>query len=66
MPAYTEARIRELVSAALAASSEEDIDKILPELRTALREHIRLAKESLEAQVVVLQGKSQIDLSSGA
>jgi hypothetical protein len=36
VPAYTEARIRELVSAALAASSAEDIDKILPELRTAL------------------------------
>jgi hypothetical protein len=62
MPAYTEARIRELVSAALAASTKADIDKILPDLRTALREHIRLAKESLEAQVVALQGKSQIDL----
>ena len=62
MPAYTEARIRELVSAALAASTKADIDKILPDLRTALREHIRLAKESLEAQVVALQGKSRIDL----
>jgi hypothetical protein len=62
MPAHTESRIFELVSEALAATTEEDVDRVLPELRSALREHIRLAKESLEAQVVVLQGKSQIDL----
>jgi hypothetical protein len=62
MPAHTESRILELVSEALAATTEEDVDRVLPELRSALREHIRLAKESLEAQVVVLQGKSQIDL----
>lgn len=57
MPAHTETQIRELVNAALAASTEADIDRILPELRTALHEHIRLAKESLEAQVVVLHRK---------
>ena len=62
MPAHTESRIFEFVSEALAATTEEDVDRVLPELRSALREHIRLAKESLEAQVVVLQGKSQIDL----
>lgn len=55
MPAHTEARIRELVSAALAASTEADGDRVLPEPRTALHQHIRLAKESLGAQVVVLQ-----------
>ena len=55
MPAHTEARIRELLSAVLAASTEADVDRVLPELRTALHEHIRLAKESLEAHVVMLQ-----------
>jgi hypothetical protein len=54
MPAHTDARIRELVSAALAASTEADVDRVLPELRTALHEHIRLAKESLEARIVIL------------
>ena len=55
MPAYTEARIHQLVKDAIAATSEADIDRILPELRSAMHEHIRLAKESLGAQASALQ-----------
>ena len=54
MPAHTESRIRELVNEALAASTEADIDRVLPELRSALHEHIRLAKDSLEVQATIL------------
>jgi hypothetical protein len=54
--ARTEARIRKLMSEALAATSDSEVERILPELRSALQEHIRLAKESLEAQVVTLEG----------
>jgi hypothetical protein len=39
----------------LAVSSEADIDRIVPELRAALEEHIRLAKESLVAQATALE-----------
>jgi ATP-dependent Zn protease len=44
------------MSEALAATSDSEVERILPELRSALQEHIRLAKESLEAQVVTLEG----------
>lgn len=43
-----------LVSQALAAETEADIDRVLPDLREALSQHIRLAKESLEARIVLL------------
>ena len=51
MPAHTEARIQQLCTEALAAKTEGDIERILPKLRSALEEHIRLAKDSLETQV---------------
>lgn len=54
MPAHTESRILELVTKALAATSDDEVDRVLPQLRAALREHIRLAKESLESSIVVL------------
>ena len=55
VPGHTEARIQKLITEALAATSDTDIEHILPELRDALQEHIRLAKESLEAQAVALE-----------
>ncbi len=55
VPAHTEARIKRLMIQALAASSEADIDRIVPELRAALEEHIRLAKESLVAQATAFE-----------
>ena len=54
MPEHTESRIMDLISQALAAKSEAEVDRVLPNLRFALREHIRLAKESLEAQATAL------------
>jgi hypothetical protein len=56
VPAHTEARIRTLVTAALAATSDSEVERILPELRSALKDHIRVVKESLEAQIVALEG----------
>ena len=51
MPAYTEGRIRQLCLKALAAEKPADIERVLTELRAALTEHIRLAKDSLDAQI---------------
>jgi hypothetical protein len=51
MPAHTDARIHQLCTEALAAKTQADVNRIIPELRSALEEHIRLAKESLAAQV---------------
>jgi len=50
VPAHTEARLRRLCSELAACKTDAEIDRILPELRSALEQHIRLAKESLEAQ----------------
>jgi hypothetical protein len=47
MPDHTECLILELITEALAAESEDDVKRVLPELRAALRQHIRLARESL-------------------
>jgi hypothetical protein len=54
VPPHTEARIQQLCTEALAAKTLADVDRILPELRSALEEHIRLAKESLETQVAAI------------
>ena len=54
MPLHTEARIKELVAEALGATTPDDIDRILPELRTALHEHIKSAKDSLGTQISVI------------
>jgi hypothetical protein len=51
VPAHTEARIRQLCIDALAAKTEKDAERIIPELRAVLREHIRLAKDSLGSQL---------------
>lgn len=54
VPAHTEARIHQLCTEALGAQTQADIERILPELRSALEEHVRLAKTSLEAQVTAI------------
>ena len=55
MSAHTEARVQKLIAEALAATSDSEVERIIAELRSALQEHILLAKESLEAQVVALE-----------
>ena len=54
MPAHTEIRIRELCAQAIEAKSDGEIDRIIPELRDALQEHIALAKASLKAQATTI------------
>jgi hypothetical protein len=54
MPAHTEVRIQQLCTEALAAKTQADIERIIPELRVALEEHIKLAKDSLGAQAAVI------------
>ena len=51
MPRYTEVRIRNLCTEALAAKTPDDIERIVTELRAALEEHVRLAKDSIEGQL---------------
>jgi hypothetical protein len=50
MSAATERRIDRLSAEALTAKTAEDIDRILEELRAALQEHVRLAKNNLRSQ----------------
>jgi hypothetical protein len=52
MPAYTDARIRQHCTEALAAKTQSDIDRILPELRSALEEQINLVKDAMETQII--------------
>jgi hypothetical protein len=54
VPAHTDARIQRLCTEALAAKTQADVDRILPELRSALEEHVRLAKESLGTQIATI------------
>lgn len=54
VPAHTEARIHQLCTEAIAAKTQADIERILPELRLALEEHVRLARTSLEGQVIAI------------
>jgi len=43
-------RLQQLCREVLAAKTSADSERIIPELRAALQEHIRLAKDSLGAQ----------------
>lgn len=51
VPQYTEARIQQLCTQAIAVRDPAAIESVIVELRSALELHIRLAKESLETQV---------------
>lgn len=64
MPAYTEARIQQLCTEALAVQSQADVDRVIPELKAALEEHISLAKDSLGLQastIAALNGLANKD-----
>jgi hypothetical protein len=50
MSATTEARIQRLSAEALRATTQDDIDRILEELRSAFQEHVTQAKKKLQAQ----------------
>jgi hypothetical protein len=42
-----EVRVQKLCTEVLAAKTKSDVERIIPELRAALEDHIRLAKDSL-------------------
>ena len=50
MPRYTENRIQHLCKEAVEANTPEELERVIPELRAALEEHTRLAKQSLKLQ----------------
>jgi hypothetical protein len=50
MPASTETRIQEVCKRILGAKTMNEVEPLISELREALREHIQLARISLEAQ----------------
>jgi len=47
---HLEVRLRCLCSELASSKTDAEIDRILPELRSAHEEYVRLANESLEAQ----------------
>jgi hypothetical protein len=51
---HTEARILALCREAIAAKDESDVERIIGNLRAALAEHIREAKDALEVQAAVI------------
>ena len=51
MLANTEERIKQLCAEAKAAMSQSDVERIFTELRAALEEHVKLAKQSLQSQM---------------
>jgi len=54
LPRHTESKIDELCAKAKAAKTEREAKRLVVELRSALSEHIGLARQSLEAQVSAL------------
>ena len=50
MPRETDLLVQRLCKEILAATTKAEVERILPLLRAALGEHIRLAKDSLELQ----------------
>jgi hypothetical protein len=52
--AYTEARVKRLCEKVRVSKNETELRLVVKELRVALREHLRFAKETLEAQASVI------------
>jgi hypothetical protein len=50
VPRETDLRVHRLCKEILASATKAEVERILSELRAALEEHIRLAKDSLELQ----------------
>ena len=54
LPRHTETKIDELCAKAQTAKTEREVKRVLTQLRSALSEHIGLARQSLEAQISAL------------
>jgi hypothetical protein len=48
MTVQSEGRIQQLCTEALASQTQADVDRIIPELRAALEEHIRFSERILD------------------
>jgi hypothetical protein len=57
-PSSLEDRILVLTHRAIAAKSQTELDAILPELKAAIREHIRCARDIAAATIPETFGKS--------
>ena len=51
LPSSLEERIRLLTDRAIAAKSQSELDAILPELKAAIREHIRCVRDIAVATI---------------
>jgi hypothetical protein len=54
LPRHTENKIDELCAKAKAAKTEREAERVMVASRSALAEHIGLARQSLEAQISAL------------
>lgn len=54
VPRFTEERVRRLCNEVTLASTQNELDTVAKELRAALEEHIRLARESLHVRATTL------------
>jgi hypothetical protein len=58
LPSSLEERIRLLTDRAIAAKSQSELEAILPELKAAIREHIRCVRDIAVATIPEAFGKS--------
>ena len=54
MTAETESRVQQLCHKLLSLNTAAELESIMNELRSTLREHLRLARNSLEEQTTTL------------
>ena len=65
MTAETESRVQQLCRKLLSLNTDAELESIMNELRSTLREHVRLARNSLEEQTTTLFLLEAISRSSG-
>jgi hypothetical protein len=54
MPRYTEEQIKSLCAKAVATKTDREFKAAISDLRSALAEHVRLAKDSLQTRGTML------------
>lgn len=62
MPRYTDDQIRALCAKVGKAESEEELNRIAQELRRAIKEHTRLAKDSLSVRMDLIIPRDRPDI----
>ena len=65
MTAETESRVQQLCRKLLSLNTDAELESIMNELRSTLREHVRQARNSLEEQTTTLFLLEAISRSSG-